>query len=110
MQPVRSRYSPKFFENTGALIVRHANGLTIRYGETSRAAPGLAHGSPPVKRGQLLAYVGKNHKGTSMLHIEFYAGTITGGLSMPGNLFQRRGDLINPTAYLDNAIVEPAHG
>jgi murein DD-endopeptidase MepM/ murein hydrolase activator NlpD len=103
-------YSDGFFENTGALTVRHANGLTVRYGETSRPAPGLGHGTPPVKRGQLVAFVGKNLRGTSMLHIEFYAGILKSSLSTPGNLFHRRGDLVNPTGYLDSAIVEPWHG
>jgi murein DD-endopeptidase MepM/ murein hydrolase activator NlpD len=102
-------YSHHFFDITGALVVNHANGLTIRYGETSHAAPGLKANSP-VKRGQVIAFIGRNTKGTAMLHIEFYAGTARGALSMHGNLFQRRGDLINPTSYLDNANVESARG
>lgn len=95
-------YEPGFFDITGALVARHANGLVVRYGELSRAAAGMTPGAT-ITRGQPIGYVGKNSFGSAMLHIEFYAGTAKGGLSMPGNVFKRRGDLVNPTAYLDAA-------
>jgi len=98
-------YEPGFFDVTGALVVRHANGLVVRYGELSRAVAGLNAGTE-VTRGNPVGYVGENSFGSSMLHIEFYAGTLKGSLSMAGNLFQRRGDLVNPTDYLDAAAVD----
>jgi murein DD-endopeptidase MepM/ murein hydrolase activator NlpD len=98
-------YEPGFFDVTGALVVAHDNGLVVRYGELSHAMPGLNRGAP-VARGQVIGFVGKNSFGSAMLHIEFYAGTKTGRLSVAGNAFIRRGDLVDPTAYLDAATVE----
>jgi murein DD-endopeptidase MepM/ murein hydrolase activator NlpD len=95
-------YEPGFFDVTDALQVKHDNGLVIRYGEV-KAAPGFAKPKTAVRRGQVIAYVEKNTKGTAMLHIEFYAGTKEGRLSQPGNMFRRRSDLLNPTSYLDEA-------
>ena len=95
-------YEPGLFDVTGALVARHANGLVVRYGELSRVVAGLTPGTA-ITRGQPVGYVGKNSLGSAMLHIEFYASTAKGGLSMPGNVFKRRGDLVNPTAYLDAA-------
>lgn len=53
--------------------------------------------------GQVIGQVVANRRGTSMLHIEFYAGSKEGPLSGGSNLFLRRGDLIDPTGYLDAA-------
>lgn len=39
----------------------------------------------PHQRGQLIAFIGKNSFGTSMLYIEFHAGNIRGSLSTPGS-------------------------
>ena len=99
-------YESNFFDITDALVVEHDNGLVVRYGEISHAAPGLAKPGTPVARGQVIAFVGKNSFGSAMLHIEFYAGTKVGRLSVAGNAFVRRSDLVNPTAYLDAATVE----
>jgi hypothetical protein len=95
-------YEPGFFDVTDALQVKHDNGLVVRYGEV-KAAPGFAKPKTAVRRGQVIAYVEKNSKGTAMLHIEFYAGTKEGRLSQPGNVFRRRSDLLNPTDFLDQA-------
>jgi murein DD-endopeptidase MepM/ murein hydrolase activator NlpD len=94
-----------FYEGTNALEVSHDNGLVVRYGEISRAATGLTTGEP-VKRGQVLVYVGRLNSGSSMLHFEAYAGTKKGELSTPGNVFVRRGDLVDPTTYLDQATLD----
>ena len=41
-----------------------------------------------------------------MLHIEFYKGTMTGPLTVNGALpYMRRADLVNPTNYLDTAVM-----
>ncbi|HEY4183943.1 MAG TPA: M23 family metallopeptidase [Polyangia bacterium] len=98
-------YEPNFFDGTGALVVEHDNGLMVRYGEVSHAAPGLSKRSAHITRGQVIAFVGRNHHGSSMLHVEFYANTQQGSLSVSGNVFHRRGDLVNPTGYLDGATV-----
>jgi murein DD-endopeptidase MepM/ murein hydrolase activator NlpD len=96
------RFSPGFFDVTGALEVEHDNGLVVRYGEVSQV-PGLVRAGV-VQRGQVVAYVQENSAGTAMLHIEFYAGTKQGSLSQPGaNAFNRRGDLVNGTNYLMSA-------
>jgi len=96
------RFSPGFFDNTGALEVEHDNGLVVRYGEVSQVA-GLVR-SGAVERGQVVAFVQENSAGTAMLHIEFYAGTKQGSLSQRGaNVFNRRSDLVNGTNYLMNA-------
>jgi murein DD-endopeptidase MepM/ murein hydrolase activator NlpD len=103
-------YESNFFDVTDALVVEHDNGLMVRYGEISHAMPGLAKPGTPIARGQVIAFVGKNSFGSAMLHIEFYAGTKVGRLSVAGNAFVRRGDLVNPTAYLDSATVGGTQG
>jgi murein DD-endopeptidase MepM/ murein hydrolase activator NlpD len=104
-----SRYEAGFFENTGALVAVHSNGLEVRYGELSGPATGIGH-KTSIKRGQVIGYVGTNLQGTAMLHIEFYAGTEEGPLSRGGGGFYRRADLINPTDYLDAATVDKSTG
>ncbi|WP_404480885.1 hypothetical protein [Novosphingobium sp. BL-52-GroH] len=41
----------------------------------------------------------------SMLHFEMFAGTELGALSTDTLPFRRRGDLIDPTPYLDAALL-----
>jgi len=54
-----------------------------------------------IKAGDVVAYVGKMHT-SSMLHFEAYAGHFSGPLTVRANKpFQRRADLVNPTALLD---------
>lgn len=98
-----------FYLGTRAIEIDHGD-LLIRYGEISHVAPGIKAGSK-VKRGQIIAYVGelvfKSGNKMSMLHIEFYKGTMTGPLTVRGNKpYQRRSDLINPTTYLDQAVMK----
>jgi murein DD-endopeptidase MepM/ murein hydrolase activator NlpD len=91
-----------FYDVVRALEVRHASGI-VRYGEISRAAEGIAAGAA-VKAGQVLGYVGKMQTvAQSMLHLELFAGTEQGPLTDRGRApFMRRGDLVDPTAFLDS--------
>lgn len=97
-----------FYLGTRALEIDHGN-LVVRYGEISHVAVGISKGAV-VKRGQIITYVGElvfpSGKRMSMLHIEFYKGTIKGPLTQRGAApYQRRADLIDSTRYLDNSIV-----
>lgn len=99
-----------FYEGTYALEVRHDTGFTVRYGEIRSSVPAGIRVGARVTRGQVIAYVGLNTSGTSMLHFEMYKGTTSGALSQVGNRtydfvpnrpYSRRRDLINATYYLD---------
>jgi uncharacterized protein YraI len=94
-----------FYSETYALEVEHANGMLVRYGEISRLVPpGIAVGVR-VTQGQVIARVGRLHSGSSMLHLEMYAGTADGPLTQEGNAYMRRSDLVDPTHYLDAALL-----
>ena len=74
----------------------------MRYGEVDeQLAAGLEVGSV-VSRGQVLAKVGQLiGLEQSMLHFERYSGEMTGPLTVRSNQpYQRRGDLVDPTADL----------
>lgn len=108
------RMNPYYFYNgTYALEVEHGQ-MLVRYGEI---LPTAVHDSrltflaeikkgALVKKGQVIAYVGKMLK-DSMLHFECYSNaTLPGGLtdrSKSGGAFQRRSDLMDPTNLLDGA-------
>jgi murein DD-endopeptidase MepM/ murein hydrolase activator NlpD len=97
-----------FFEDVWALTVNH-DGFLVRYGEVAPdLPPGLSSGSR-VAAGQVIAHVGKLRDGTApsdMLHLEVFAGCLEGPLSQPDNPpFKRRGDLLDPTPFLDAAAV-----
>ena len=92
-----------FYHGTFALEVWHTY-FVVRYGEISRAAAGLRAGST-VTRGQVIAYVGRMHR-DSMLHFEMYSGFDSGPLTVRSNPpFQRRPDLMDPTGFLDRAVM-----
>jgi murein DD-endopeptidase MepM/ murein hydrolase activator NlpD len=96
-----------FYLGTYALEIQHPHFLA-RYGEiTSRAPDGLRNGSP-VRRGQLLGFVGRlSGLDLTMLHLEMYAGSASGPLTVRGSKpFQRRSDLLDPTPVLDAALDE----
>ena len=59
-----------------------------------------------VKAGQALGYVGKMQTvAQSMLHLELFAGTAQGPLTDRNHPpFMRRGDLVDPTAFLDSCM------
>lgn len=98
-----------FYEGTYALEVRHGS-FVVRYGEIARNVPAGIRVGATVRRGQVIATVGRNTSGTSMLHFEMYKNTASGSLTQSGNRtydfvpnrpYSRRRDLINCTYYLD---------
>jgi len=104
----------QFYEHVYALEVDHGD-FVVRYGEISKAAEGIAKGVE-VKQGQLIAYVGMLDSEESMLHFEMFCGSEKGNLTdktsspetNPLNNFppfHRRKDLIDPTPFLDGAIM-----
>jgi murein DD-endopeptidase MepM/ murein hydrolase activator NlpD len=97
-----------FYLNTRALEIDHGN-MIVRYCEISHVAPSIKKGAQ-VQRGQIIAYVGElvfpSGNRMSMLHIEFYKGTLKGPLTIRGAMpYQRRADLIDPTKLLDGATI-----
>ena len=108
------RYNAKFYHGTGALEVDHEV-FIVRYCEISPRLPAGMNFKPgsPVLRGQVIAYVGKMTGGSHMLHFEMYLGTETGPLTdrkKTGGPFQRRKDLLDPTPYLDTAVLDSGGG
>jgi hypothetical protein len=99
-----------FFSGTNALEVKHDNGMVVRYCEISTMLPrGISRGAR-VSKGQVIAYVGRLHSGSSMLHLEMYKGTQRGPLTQSGNSYRRRSDLVDPTPYLDGNEHPPSNG
>jgi len=92
-----------FYLGTKALEVNHGD-FVVRYGEILNAATGV-HKNAQVKRGQVIAYVGKLQGLTnSMLHFEMYSGKGAGPLTNTSvKPYKRRSDLLDPTPYLDMA-------
>jgi murein DD-endopeptidase MepM/ murein hydrolase activator NlpD len=93
-----------FYDVMHALEVQHPSGI-VRYGEISHAAEGIATGMA-VTAGQVLGYVGKMQTvAQSMLHLQLFAGTAQGPLTDRNHPpFMRRGDLVDPTAFLDSCM------
>ena len=93
-----------FFSGTNAIEVKHDNGMVIRYCEIGQMLPRGIQVGARVSKGQVIAYVGRLHSGSSMLHLEMYQGTQNGALTQAGNRpYQRRSDLLDPTDILDHA-------
>ncbi len=96
-----------FYDVVFAIEVQHPSGI-IRYGEISKVAEGVKVGSQ-VKAGQVIAYVGKMVTvPQSMLHLEMYSNAADVKTQLTDRTragFQRRKDLIDPTAFLDAAEV-----
>jgi murein DD-endopeptidase MepM/ murein hydrolase activator NlpD len=94
--------SEHFYLETGMVAIRHSAGIVARYCEVEPKSMARWRPGMPVKSGDLIATVGKLHR-SSMLHFELYSGRGNGQLSNRQNSpFQRRADLLNPTALLDN--------
>lgn len=105
---VRDPYA--FYAETDALEIDHGDFL-IRYGEIQPGSP-LRKGDRVIA-GQFIAKVGRLvgvSVPSAMLHLEMYAGTASGRLTVAENEsarrtdgvpFLRRADLIDPTPYLD---------
>lgn len=96
----------EFYGGTYALEVDHGT-FVARYGEIQRTTAGDFKVGDPVTPGLVIAHVGKlNNYNRSMLHLELYAHTATGGLTVRSNKpYQRRSDLFDPTTWLDAARV-----
>ena len=93
-----------FYGGTYAIEIDHGT-FVARYGEVQSAvADQLAVGAT-ITPGQVIGQVGKlNNYHKSMLHLELYAGTETGALTDRAKKpYQRRGDLFNPSTWLDAA-------
>lgn len=90
-----------FHRGTWQLAIRHSVGV-IRYCEIEEE-PFIRQfeRGTVVRAGQLIAHVGKMYR-DSMLHFEFYKGTVAGPLTVRSNAgFQRRSDLADPASLLD---------
>lgn len=94
-----------FYQGTNALVVEHTGGFLVRYGEVDPSLPPNIKVGATVKRGQHIAWVGQLTSGASMLHLEMYTGTGQGALTQGNSGYRRRGDLVDPTSYLDNATL-----
>lgn len=97
---IRNKYY--FYQGTYALEVKHTGGFVVRYGEiTGKSVSGVS-GGKPIKAGQTIGYIGTVNSGCCrpMLHFEMYSGKKSGALSVRGNSFQRRSDLVDPTRDL----------
>jgi len=95
-------YQAKSGDWTMALEVRHEAGFVVRYTEVASVADGI-HTGVSVAEGQVIAYVGA----AKMLHFELYEGMLHGPLTDRSSAgFQRRGDLQNPTEFLDSLRTE----
>jgi murein DD-endopeptidase MepM/ murein hydrolase activator NlpD len=95
-----------YFEGTDIVDIESDSGRIISYGEVragSYANYGVVVGSR-VKRGQVIAEVGRLLCCHPMLHLEMYSGKATGSLTAKyGGWYQRRSDLMDPTSLLKQA-------
>jgi len=88
-----------FKNNTHALDVLHDAGFWVRYGEIEPLKSLYKNGAK-VSKEEPLGTVGLQGMHTQ-LHFEIYSGVMTGPLTVKGAPgFERRPDLLNPTAYL----------
>ncbi|EKQ9065498.1 peptidoglycan-binding protein [Salmonella enterica] len=87
-----------FYSGTSAVEIRHGN-LILRYGEI---ANGSYTGGASVKKGQIIAKVGRLNSGSSMLHLEVYTnGASSASLTTRSGDFRRRSDVTDPAPYLN---------
>lgn len=99
----------QFYLGTYVIEIDHGT-FIARYGEVKRTNI-LVHPEQQVKRGQFLGQVGKL-KGLdfSMLHLEMFSSTknpTVEDLTLRGvKPYQRRSDLMDPTASIDKAVME----
>lgn len=105
------RISKNFYGGTDAVEVRCSDGSIIRYAEISVS---VKEGQK-ISQGEKIGSVIKNNiGGSSMLHLEVYAGTESGPLTQPDNKeydylpdknYKRRSDLIDPTGAMNLKVV-----
>lgn len=93
-----------FYQNTYALEVKNDDGTVLRYSEISSSL----RAGDRVNKGSVIGTVIKNNDGTAMLHLEYYKGTASGGLTQTSNTtytyvtkrnYCRRSDLLDPTFF-----------
>ncbi|MGS8561210.1 M23 family metallopeptidase [Salmonella enterica] len=81
-----------------AVEIKHGN-LLLRYGEI---ANGSYTGGASVKKGQIIAKVGRLQSGSSMLHLEIYTNAASSAsLTTRVGDFRRRSDTTNLAPYLN---------
>jgi len=98
--------SKDFYHGTNSLVVQHQSGIVVRYCEILKKDEIKLERGALVKAGELIAHVGKMNV-DSMLHFELYSGSQFGELTQRNNEpFQRRSDLVDPTALLDRLALE----
>lgn len=89
-----------FYSGTYAVEIRHGN-LLLRYGEIAPGSCSYSGGSS-VKKGQIIAKVGRLQSGSSMLHLEIYTNAASSAsLTTRVGDFRRRSDITNPAPYLN---------
>lgn len=88
-----------FYSGTYAVEIRHGN-LLLRYGEIAPGSCPYTRGSS-VKKGQIIAKVGRLQSGSSMLHLEIYTNGASSASLSGGGPFRRRSDVTDPAPYLN---------
>jgi len=96
----------EFYGGTYAIEIDHGS-FVARYGEIQKKDADKFKVGADITPGQVIGAVGKlNNYHESMLHLELYAGTGTGALTVRSNKpYQRRSDLFDPTTWLDAATI-----
>jgi murein DD-endopeptidase MepM/ murein hydrolase activator NlpD len=96
--------SSKFKYDTSVVSIEHGDiydddYCIIRYGEVDTIKVSLG---ATVSQGDMIAKVGKQPGGTQ-LHLEMYSGDEDGPFLQEKSLpYKRRGDIVDPTPYLDS--------
>jgi len=94
-----------FYAGTNAVEVQNTDGTILRYGEISSS---LTVGTSVVKGQQIGTIIPNTETKGTMLHLEYYKGTASGGLTntantvydfVPTRKYQRRRDLLDPTSF-----------
>lgn len=99
---VQSIPQTPFLPNTSlySIVIDHGNFIG-RYCEIYNIPPYSI--GDRINEGQFLGIIGQYQNESPMLHFEMYQGTLNGPLTNKNNLpYQRRGDLMDPTNYIDN--------
>lgn len=105
--------STHFYHGTGCIALKHSAGYIARYCEVEPASIEGVKVGQKFRAGDIIAHVGKMYS-SAMLHFELYDGTGTGELSVKTSQapHKRRGDLLNPTLFLDRLrpYIRCSHG
>lgn len=96
-----------FYGGTYAIEIDHGT-FVARYGEVQKEVADKLKVGDAVSAGQVIGQVGQlNNYPKSMLHLELYTGSESGGLTDRSSLpYKRRSDLFDPTSWLD--AVQPS--